>query len=90
MTTVSIGTGITRATPIVGGLTFDSAGTHVRLTGLTVHQCDRLAEAALEAREHLLDGLEDVCKCNGGDLPLFDHARQCPRRLLAEYREVSA
>ena len=91
MTTIETSHGVTRSRAFANGdLELHTPGATLILSGLTPRQCDRLAANLALLREHLLDGLEDVCKCDGGDLPLFDHDRQCPRRMLAEYREVSA
>lgn len=90
MSSLTIGTGIHNPRAISDSLAFDTTGVNVVICGLTPHQLDGLIAAAAEARDAYLSDLDDVCGCNGGDLPLFDHDRLCPRRLLAEYRGVDA
>lgn len=82
--------GIARPRARNAALSFETAGVTVVLCNATPYQLDALAAAAHAARDQLLDELDDRCDCNGGDLPLFDHDRLCPRRLLAEYRGVEA
>lgn len=91
MTIIETGYGVTRSRILPDfALELNTPGATLILSGLTPRQCDRLADNLVLLRDYMLDELEDVCECNGGDLPLFDHDRLCPRRLLAEYRGVEA
>lgn len=83
-------TGISRPRTDAGTLTFDTSGTTVVLVNATPYALDALAAAALEAREQAVERLPDECRCDGRDLPLFDHDRLCPRRVLAYFREIPA
>lgn len=71
-------------------LTLAGLYTSTTVAGWTVYELQDLADAAAELRDHQLARLDDVCECNGGDLPAFDHDRLCPRRVLAMFGGVVA
>ena len=92
MSTLIITTGITRSHGRVDDagaphLTIEAGGVTVDLTGATPYQLDQLATEASKARDEHVEQLPDECRCNGGDLPLFDHARLCPLRVRARFAE---